>query len=143
MVAGGAPHEGEWSKVYAFLDIGVNLILVTEVVIRMIAFGPRFWDSCWNKFDVVLTVICIATPLIYIADSGKVGEFSSLTFLEEEIDLVLISLRYILPLLRLVLWVKNNKQRINDNGTIPVVDFGVLDMEFDGKLVHVLCNIQM
>ncbi len=50
---------------------------------------------------------------------------------EDEVDFILIGVRYLLPLLRLTVWIKNTKKREDERADFENVDFGMLDADHD------------
>jgi hypothetical protein len=63
----GGPKSGTPLRgLYVFVDVFVNMMLVTEVMVRVIAFGKQFWRSWWNIFDMVLTVVCVILPFLIL-----------------------------------------------------------------------------
>ncbi len=73
---------------------------------------------------MVLTLLCVITPAVYLTSNGQGGAAE----LEEELDLILIFIRYLIPLLRLVLFIRKKSKASNDHN-IEKIDFGTLELE--------------
>lgn len=46
------------------LELAINLLLIAEVGIRLLAFGKRFWKSTYNIVDLGLVLLCAITLLV-------------------------------------------------------------------------------
>ncbi|PWZ01442.1 hypothetical protein BCV70DRAFT_198870 [Testicularia cyperi] len=46
------------------LELAINLLLITEVGIRLVAFGKQFWKSTYNVIDLGLVLLCAITLLV-------------------------------------------------------------------------------
>ena len=54
------PVEGEWvSTLVPVLDTIIVTIFVVELVLKMVAYGPRFFKSGWNWFDLIIVSISL------------------------------------------------------------------------------------
>ncbi|KZV98989.1 hypothetical protein EXIGLDRAFT_606374 [Exidia glandulosa HHB12029] len=82
---------------FYILEIIVNVAMIGEVCIRLVAFGRRFWQSPFNTIDLILTMFCALTLLV-LALSGC----GSTTSREEELlDTLLLVARNVLQCGRL------------------------------------------
>lgn len=43
------------------LELAINLLLIAEVGIRLVAFGKQFWKSTYNIVDLGLVLLCAVT----------------------------------------------------------------------------------
>ncbi|SJX60620.1 uncharacterized protein SRS1_11858 [Sporisorium reilianum f. sp. reilianum] len=46
------------------LELAINLLLIAEVGIRLLAFGKQFWKSTYNVVDLGLVLLCAVTLLV-------------------------------------------------------------------------------
>ncbi len=46
------------------LELAINLLLIAEVGIRLVAFGKQFWKSTYNVVDLFLVLLCAITLLV-------------------------------------------------------------------------------
>ena len=46
------------------LELAINLLLIAEVGIRLVAFGKQFWKSTYNIVDLGLVLLCAITLLV-------------------------------------------------------------------------------
>ncbi len=46
------------------LELAINLLLIAEVGIRLVAFGKQFWKSTYNVVDLGLVLLCAITLLV-------------------------------------------------------------------------------
>lgn len=46
------------------LELAINLLLIAEVGIRLVAFGKQFWKSTYNIVDLFLVLLCAITLLV-------------------------------------------------------------------------------
>ncbi|CDW99017.1 hypothetical protein [Sporisorium scitamineum] len=46
------------------LELAINLLLIAEVGIRLLAFGKQFWKSTYNVVDLGLVLLCAITLLV-------------------------------------------------------------------------------
>ena len=74
-----------------------------------------------------LTVVCVIVPLAYLNNNN----IASKEF-EEELDYVLILIRYLLPFVRLVMFIKKARAA-GDDHNIEKVTFDGLDSEYQEK----------
>ncbi|KAK9768557.1 hypothetical protein K7432_000700 [Basidiobolus ranarum] len=89
---------------YEILEIIVNVAMISEVVILMIAYGRKFWRSPMNVFDLVLLSLCIAALVLVFLDCSYTKERG------EVAGTIFMALRNVLQISRLL----NNlrKQRV-------------------------------
>jgi len=50
----------------SLLDNGVTILFIAELVIKMIQYGRKYFDSNWNKFDFILILLSIPALLAFI-----------------------------------------------------------------------------
>ncbi|GAA5886575.1 hypothetical protein JCM5296_005334 [Sporobolomyces johnsonii] len=64
------------------LEIIINTTMITEVSIRLVAFGKQFWHSYYNTLDLVITFFCVITlVVIFFSGCSAKGEEVFDTFL--------------------------------------------------------------
>jgi voltage-gated sodium channel len=51
---------------FSLLDNGVTILFITELVIKLTEYRRKYFDSNWNKFDVVLILLSIPALLAFI-----------------------------------------------------------------------------
>ncbi|EPQ28977.1 uncharacterized protein PFL1_03267 [Pseudozyma flocculosa PF-1] len=89
------------------LELVINLLLIAEVGIRLVAFGKQFWKSTYNIVDLGLVLLCVITlgiiffhhecsPFRGGQEGGRSGKG------EELLDSVLLIGRNVVQALRLV-----------------------------------------
>ncbi|TNY21199.1 hypothetical protein DMC30DRAFT_416222 [Rhodotorula diobovata] len=67
---------------FYILEIGINVTLIAEVTIRLLAFGSQFWQSYWNALDLAITLFCAVTlVVIFFSGCSAKGEEVFDTFL--------------------------------------------------------------
>eukprot|EP00164_Ancoracysta_twista_P007386 GFYU01010475.1.p1 GENE.GFYU01010475.1~~GFYU01010475.1.p1 ORF type:complete len:273 (-),score=37.25 GFYU01010475.1:538-1356(-) len=111
-----------WDIIILTLEIIVNVFLVSEVSLRLLAEGRKYWDYCGNVFDFSVMILCIAALVIDIQCVSKVGWCTT----EEEkygdlTSIVIRVFRDVIRFFRLLLLIKN--QRRNQLPDDTAVDF--------------------
>ncbi|KAG7098952.1 hypothetical protein E1B28_000842 [Marasmius oreades] len=92
---------------FYILEVIINVSMILEVGIRLVAFGKQFWKSPFNVVDLVLTVFCALTLLVLAF--AKCGSGSK----EEEIlDTLLLVARNVLQFSRLAAVMRQSGQSI-------------------------------
>lgn len=88
---------------FYFLEAVVNLIMISEVLIRFHALGKVFWRSVWNKLDVVLVLLCLLT-LFWL----WFGTCSTSRSWETEADTLLLVVRNGIQFARIAVLIRRN-----------------------------------
>ncbi|ORX90908.1 hypothetical protein K493DRAFT_229323 [Basidiobolus meristosporus CBS 931.73] len=78
------------------LEIIINLAMLFEVIIRMVALGKTYWKSLFNILDVVLMMFCLATLILLFLGCSPFNEK------EELVDTVFLVIRNIAQFWRLL-----------------------------------------
>ncbi|OZJ06814.1 hypothetical protein BZG36_00001, partial [Bifiguratus adelaidae] len=97
--------------VFIILEIIINVAMILEVGVRLVALGRNYWTSLWNLLDILLVLLCIST-LIVIShgctndglDGGQKGE--------EIFDTILLVFRNVAQFVRVLLMVRKNKNTL-------------------------------
>ncbi|KAF9269975.1 hypothetical protein L218DRAFT_804968, partial [Marasmius fiardii PR-910] len=92
---------------FYILEVIINVSMILEVGVRLVAFGRQFWKSPFNVVDLVLTMFCALTLLVLAF--AKCGSGSK----EEEIfDTLLLVARNVLQFSRLAAVMRQSGQSI-------------------------------
>ncbi|KAJ9476600.1 hypothetical protein PHBOTO_000257 [Pseudozyma hubeiensis] len=112
------------------LELAINLLLIAEVGIRLVAFGKQFWKSTYNVVDLGLVLLCAITLLViffhhecspfrrspsYPDDEGRQGGRSGKG--EELLDSILLIGRNVVQALRLVSIVRRSGSNVTSRPT--------------------------
>lgn len=91
-------HFRTW---FILLDVFVTLLLAAEVAVRVLAMREKFWHSWLNIVDLCVLGLCSILFFCWIFNDGAVvaGEF-------------LLSVRYGVQLVRMVMMMKEHQRRI-------------------------------
>lgn len=84
------------------LELLINVALVAEVSVRLVAFGPHFWDSTLNVVDLGLVVLCLVTLLLLVLGHGCSPLSKRTGAGEELLDSVLLIVRNVVQCMRLL-----------------------------------------
>eukprot|EP00127_Corallochytrium_limacisporum_P004402 Clim_evm10s161 gene=Clim_evmTU10s161 len=96
---------------FIVLELTINILLITEVGIRMAAMGPKeYWKYPGNKLDVCVCIFSLATFLLYAIEAGKHKT------LGEEVDevggLIALIFRTLVNVLRITALVRQQRDRV-------------------------------
>ncbi|KAI9297593.1 hypothetical protein K502DRAFT_346924 [Neoconidiobolus thromboides FSU 785] len=92
---------------FIVLEVLINIVMIIEVSIRIIAEGYSYWESKSNIIDLVLVLLCVIT-LIILASGCSQGARS-----EEIIETVIIAIRSIVQFIRLLFALRKNKRNLS------------------------------
>ncbi|KNZ64010.1 hypothetical protein VP01_1076g3 [Puccinia sorghi] len=81
------------------LEIVVNLAMILEVMIRLLAFGKQFWKSPFNWLDLMITGFCVVTVGVILVQGCKAKK-------EEVLDTFLLVIRNGIQFFRLALMLR-------------------------------------
>ncbi|SNX81904.1 uncharacterized protein MEPE_00609 [Melanopsichium pennsylvanicum] len=112
------------------LELTINLLLIAEVGIRLVAFGKQFWKSTYNVVDLGLVLLCAITLLVIFfhhecspfrrgptyPDRGRGGGERSGKG-EELLDSILLIGRNVVQALRLVSIVRRSGSNVTSRPT--------------------------
>lgn len=112
------------------LELAINLLLIAEVGIRLVAFGKQFWKSTYNVVDLGLVLLCAITLLVIffhhecspfrrspsypdddVPTQGRSGKS------EELLDSILLIGRNVVQALRLVSIVRRSRSNVTSRPT--------------------------
>jgi hypothetical protein len=96
------------SNLFYTLEVIINVGMVAEVAIRIIALERQFWRSSWNIADVLLTLFCIFS-LIYLFT----GTCSPERTREAEFDSFLLVIRNGSQFSRLASVIRKNNSQLS------------------------------
>jgi len=96
------------STLFVILEVIINIAMIVEVSIRMVAVGRSYFFSCWNLFDLLLVFLCFST-LVFIVS----GECSEGGREEAILDTFLLIIRYLIQFSRLGMMLKKNNHTFN------------------------------
>ncbi|KAL0079267.1 hypothetical protein J3Q64DRAFT_1761839 [Phycomyces blakesleeanus] len=123
------------SPLFIVFEAIVNVAMILEVVVRLVALRRAYWKSIWNIVDTVLVILCAVT-LVVLASGCSAGERSEAIF-----DTILLVIRNCFQFTRLFMMVRKNKNSINarsaridftdlpDHTREPSVEFSALDRD--------------
>jgi len=106
-------HDEDW---FIFLEIFLNIAMILEITMRILALGINFWLEWQNLADVLVMALCaIATSYYLILHDTVSGKEAEEAIIADEL---LIILRSLLHIVRLALFMKNRKavQFCEDSG---------------------------
>jgi len=87
------------------LEMVVNVAMIVEVGLRLVAFGKRFWTSFFNWLDLVITGICVVTVGVTLVQGCGAKK-------EEVLETLLLVVRNGLQFVRLALMVRRSGKNI-------------------------------
>ena len=88
---------------FYLLELLINVALVAEVGVRLVAFGKHFWKSTFNIVDLCLVAVCLLTLLTLLFGHGCSPMSRSRSGRSEELlDSALLIVRNVVQCLRLV-----------------------------------------
>ncbi|WFD36006.1 hypothetical protein MCUN1_002877 [Malassezia cuniculi] len=96
---------------FYILELVVNVALVAEVAIRLVAFGKHFWKSAYNTIDLALVVVCIITLVVLFFNHGC-SPYQQSGLSEELIDSILLIVRNVVQCARLVSVIRRGRQNV-------------------------------
>jgi hypothetical protein len=117
-------HASEAPGWLFFIEIMVNLLLLLELSVRMIAQQMKFFQDPCNIFDFTVMVLCIVIFLIYW--SNPVPDTDAAI-----IGTVVLAVRYVVVFVRMIhitMQLKNRSTQMN----VDDVDFTLMAEEGDG-----------
>ena len=123
------------------LELLVNVALVAEVGIRLVAFGKNFWKSTFNIVDLCLVVVCIFTLLILFFGHGCSPISRRSGAGEELFDSFLLIIRNIVQCMRLLSMIRRSGYNVTSR--ISAIDLNDaqgynldLDLEEESSLAQ-------
>merc|ERR1712000_454990 len=109
-----ARHRNEEIQLwFILLELFINIILVLEVSLRIIAWRSKFFSKVINIIDVIVVFSCVSSFILFFFDTP-----------EGVIYAFLLAFRYVIQLIRLILFWK--KQREINAAKKIIVDFSKL-----------------
>lgn len=107
-----------------FLEIVINLTVIAEVSIRLIALKSYYFASLSNILDLFVVLFCfLAMYHLFSRECSLSSE------LEQSADNMLILFRYLIGLFRLFYILKNNHKTIPIIQPIDFVDLEMADVQ--------------
>ena len=103
-----------------FIEVMVNLLLLLELGVRMIAQQERFFQDCCNIFDFVVMIICIVMFIIYW--SNPVDKDTAI------IGTIVLAVRYVIVFARMVHITMQLKSRATQMD-VDDIDFSLMEEE--------------
>eukprot|EP00741_Cyanophora_paradoxa_P018514 tig00021070_g17873.t1 len=97
------------------MEVIINTVFITEIVIRMIALRRAFWTQWSNWFDVIVAVISVVI-LIVFHNEGY----------EDVLEVALLITRYVVQFARLFVFIKNHRVNRAAASDEQRIDFGTL-----------------
>jgi len=101
--SGGFPS----SPGFVFLEVVVNLSLLIEIILRVLAMGKKYWNYWGNYFDCFVLLLSLVAMSLYFAGDSVFKE------IEEGFALALLICRYIIAILRVGVIVKNQSNTLS------------------------------
>ncbi|KAG2385968.1 hypothetical protein C9374_003117 [Naegleria lovaniensis] len=123
--AGGKPHVTSGSTtqtvdtLFIVLEGIITIILILEILVRIFIFYngnimSYLFDDFINWFDLIVSIFCIVGFILYLVTSNRVEER-----IEEVIDSILITFRFLTQVLRIITLIRNQRKRrqemLNEN----------------------------
>ncbi len=101
------------------IEVFINCVLCGEVLLRMLIQKKRFFKSKANLFDVLVSILCVASLIVYFSGPSTLEE------VDDAVAVLLLILRYGVQFLRLILLIKNNREKLTSscNRANNIVDF--------------------
>ncbi|KAI8380901.1 uncharacterized protein BYT42DRAFT_593008 [Radiomyces spectabilis] len=130
------------SLLFIIFEAIINLAMIIEVTVRLLALRRAYWHSVWNIIDIVLVGLCAIT-LVVLATGCSVGERSEAIF-----DTVLLVIRNSFQVFRLFMMIRKNQYSLNarstrvdfdalpDYGRDPSVEFSAFDRGLDESFLE-------
>ncbi|TPX65056.1 hypothetical protein SpCBS45565_g05427 [Spizellomyces sp. 'palustris'] len=112
------------------LEYILNISMILEVSIRLVALGKLFWTSYWNLADLLMVPLCLIT--LFLQNSS---ECTSSTRREAEMEEILLIVRNVVMLGRLIVVVEKNRKQMYTKST--PIDFTTLN----GKTLDLMGDV--
>lgn len=126
---------------FYLLELLVNVALVAEVGVRLVAFGKNFWKSTFNVVDLGLVLLCLVTLIILFVGHGCSPLSERPGMGEELLDSVLLIVRNVVQCMRLLSVIR--RSRLNVTSRITSIDLNDaqgfnldLDLEEESSRAH-------
>lgn len=87
---------------FYILELLVNVVLVAEVSVRLVAYGKNFWKSTFNTIDLCLVALCLVTLVVLFLGHGCSPLSQRPGMSEELLDSVLLIVRNVMQCMRLI-----------------------------------------
>ncbi|CDZ96752.1 wsc domain-containing protein [Phaffia rhodozyma] len=94
---------------FYILEVVVNLVMILEVGIRLVAFGRQFYQSIFNLLDLLITLFCIITLLVVF--------WTPCSSREEVLDDVILVVRNVFQFGRLAVLMRRSGTSLLTNPT--------------------------
>lgn len=119
---------------FYILELLVNVALVAEVCVRLVAYGGNFWKSAFNIIDVCLVALCIVTLIVLFVGHGCSPLSNRPGMSEELLDSVLLIVRNIVQCMRLISVVRRSGYNVSSR--VMAIDLSDahsynLDLDFE------------
>eukprot|EP01120_Amphizonella_sp_Union-15-10_P010489 TRINITY_DN4203_c0_g1_i1.p1 TRINITY_DN4203_c0_g1~~TRINITY_DN4203_c0_g1_i1.p1 ORF type:complete len:210 (-),score=20.02 TRINITY_DN4203_c0_g1_i1:221-850(-) len=112
---------GSYPKNYIFMtiEILVNVTLLIDIIIRIAAQQKKYCKSPANIFDIIVLFFSVGSLVIYLEGTKIVSK------IEDVAAAVLLSLRYVIVLTRVILILRNHRnKRRAENGRVIIETVG-------------------
>lgn len=92
--------------------------LLVEVLLRVAMQGARrFWSDRANRYDSVVCAMCVFTFALFVGDDATMSGTA-----EQALALFMVGMRYVIQLMRLMVFVRSYKRRISASSDIKLLD---------------------
>lgn len=105
---------------FYMLELLVNVVLVAEVSVRLVAFGKHFWKSTFNIIDLGLVLLCVFTLIILFVGHGCSPLAERPGMGEELLDSILLIVRNVVQCMRLLSVIR--RSQLNVTSRITSID---------------------
>ena len=104
-------HPDETPGWLLFIEIMVNLLLILELGVRMIAQQQRFFRDACNIFDFFVAIICVGLFVVYIDSPAQDKD-------EALVGTIVLAVRYVVVTARMahITWQAKNRSNQLDIG---------------------------
>ncbi|KJE92246.1 hypothetical protein CAOG_08681 [Capsaspora owczarzaki ATCC 30864] len=101
------------------IEVVINVILIFELFIRFMSLGAKaYFASWWNRFDLLVLLLCVGALITYIASTG--GENQS-EQVEDVVSLVLLVIRSVLQVIRVTLLLRSQYRQLSTRREVDIL----------------------